>query len=182
MTRAVGSTTPRSTRIPASAPRIDLLTEKTRCWVRASIPPSYHSKATRPRCRTTMPSVCVAARVAATKVSWPDGVSNATRRSSRRSCNSGLEGPPAGMAAVGRIWRTLLNAHRLKGAVRQFASVTCPDGAGGKPRISPEAGLMTCLRSTRRLGRHLGCPHYSRCARRGRRWRHWHRRSRSASG
>ncbi len=40
------------------------------------------------------------------------------------------------MSAEGTISRTCWKAQRLKGGLRQLASVTWPSGAGGKPCIN----------------------------------------------
>ena len=45
------------------------------------------------------------------------------------------------ISAVGRISRTCWKAQRLKGGVRQLASVTWRSGAGGNPDIM--AGVVT---------------------------------------
>ena len=45
-----------------------------------------------------------------------------------------------GMSAVGISSRTWWKAQRLNGAVRQFASVTCPSGGGGNPCMSGVIG------------------------------------------
>ena len=95
------------------------------CGVSALMPFAYRSYTSLPRCSTTSASVSVAASC----------LVDAERDRRRTPSGSTFAGSLA-MSAEGTSSRTCWKAHRLKGGVRQFASVTCEPAAGGKPCIS----------------------------------------------
>ena len=141
MTRSSGSSRPRSARIPPSVPQIDLLTEKTMCGVAASMPLSYHSAAIRPRLSTTNASVRVAPSACFTVVGWLSWPVKPMCPISSSDISRPDASAEAAMLAVGISRRTLRKPQALKGALRQFESVTSRSGAGGKSSIRSLAGI-----------------------------------------
>src|SRR5439155_10253065 len=87
-------------------------------------------------CRMTIPSVAVAFRKPLRSSAEPLGSRNANAsRAIGLSGSASVEPNAAAISATGMIDRTLWNAHRLYGAVRQFERFTS-DG-----RLSVESGI-----------------------------------------
>src|SRR5437660_7710527 len=84
----------------------------------------------------TMASVSVAARNASKSRRSPSCAKENDDTSAGADGKTQIRSGALGISADGTISRTCWNAHRLKGAVRQLASVTWPSGGGGKPVIN----------------------------------------------
>jgi hypothetical protein len=68
---ACWSSSPRSTRTPATQPTNDFVTDMSRCVLSGRIPCGYCSLTSRPACMSRNPSVYVSARTSETGVTRP---------------------------------------------------------------------------------------------------------------
>src|ERR1043166_1639809 len=83
-----------------------------------------------------MPSVSVAARKPSKSTRSPSCTKENLERSAGADGKTQMRAGAWGISAAGTISRTCWNAQRLKGAVRQLASVTWPSGGAGKAVIN----------------------------------------------
>src|ERR1051326_7583187 len=98
-----------------------------------------------------MPSVSVAARNASKSSRAPSCSNENVERSAGADGNTQMRSGACGMSADGTISRTCWKPQRLKGAVRQLASVTWPSGGGGKSVINAMGSIPARIDDDREI-------------------------------